>query len=184
MTRKWVAQGMSKTTKYYYGANNKVNKIEWCDFTPYLKTYTISYDNSGSIQKVKWNRGAAPFNGEFTFDSYGNVNAYKYNYSDGSGVSSYESNWVSFEQYPNVVERFWVTDPTMEYLSTNNPVEHLQTTNRYTDWGNGSGGTWEYDNQSWNFECTYNENGFVLTQMVLDTNNAHVNTFEFVYMGF
>ena len=184
MTRMNTGLGTSETTNYHYGSNGKMNQIEVLDISSDSKTFTIFYDNSGGIKKVKWTRSSSSVNGEFSFDTYGNVNEYKYNYPVSSSVNDNQSNWVSFDHYPNVVQRFWVTDPTMEYLSINNPVENLQTISRFTAGSSGSGGTWEYINESWNMEYTYDADGFVLTQQVLDTNNAVVNSFAFDYQGF
>ena len=184
MTRMNVSLGTNETTNYNYGSNGKMNQIVVLDNSSDPKTFTISYDNSGGIKKVKWTRSSSSVNGEFTFDTYGNVNEYKYNYPISTTVSDNQANWVSFDQYPNVVQRFWVTDPTMENLSINNPVEHLQTISRFTVGGSGTGGTWEYINQSWNMEYYYDAAGFVLTQQVLDTNSAFVNSFAFDYKGF
>jgi hypothetical protein len=184
MTRLNVNQGTSEITVYHYGSNEQMNEIEIRNNGADSETYAVLYENSGAIKKVLLNSSSTPINGSFTFDTYGNIYEYKYNFPVSSTVTDNQANWISFDHYPNVVQRFWVTDPSMGYLSINNPVEHLQTTSRFTASGSGSGGTWEYINLSWHFEYTYDAAGYILTKSVTDINNTLVNSYTFEYLGF
>jgi len=165
------------TTQYVYDSGNRLVKIEEAKGHYYEKVYDITYDNKDRIRKVVWSMKNKPFSGEYSVNAYGNVDNYKYNRVDAVG-SHYETHTLSFEQFKNAIQPFWVMSPDEISLSINNSVE--QIINTQTDPIGGSQMIYQTELQYYKY--TYNTEGYVLTKTVLDTNNQTTDFYEYQYL--
>ena len=173
----------TRVVTYQYNSDNKISKIFFEDHPQHIREYTLSYNNSGDMSEIDWIQNDIPFYGNFEIDNFGNVIKYRYNYPNSQSSDNREVNWVSFDQFPNMLNRFWVVDPSMELLSLNNPVEIIRNTTTSYFYGGGSGSTYTYSNNKFDITYTYNSNDYVLKKQVSDSNGV-VEVVEFEYSGF
>ena len=175
--------GSTRVVTYQYNSDNKVFKMVFMDDPRYFREYTIYYNNLGNLREITWIQNDIPFFGNFEINNLGNVIKYKYNYPNSQSSDNREANWVAFDQYPNVLNRFWMVDPSMELLSLNKPVEIIRNTATYYNFGGGNGTGPTFANNKFDITYTYNSNDYVLKKQISDSTGV-VEVVEFEYSGF
>tara|TARA_R110002050_G_scaffold263065_1_gene403446 strand:- start:3834 stop:4628 length:795 start_codon:yes stop_codon:yes gene_type:complete len=173
--------GNKELTRYNY-SNDKLATISKYYRNALAANYNVIYNNFNTISQIEFYAPTQqPNKGQYVMTKNGNVDRYNNEYIASIFNENFEYNIYAYNQYENVLQPFWVIDPSIYSVSANLPVERIINTSATNDGSKNPDAKWYYKNQKFHYEYTFYEDGNVMTKSVLDTSNIVLETTRYEY---